>query len=165
MLYIKAGTLLKPLLYGGGQEKGLRSGTENIALIAGTVAALLQTDKMRTTESRRMQDLQKYFMEKLSKIDQVTINGSLKHRIPNNVHITIVGFDNETLVMQLDELGILAATGSACHASNDEPSAVLHALGLSDEQAHSSIRFSMGRTTTKKDLDATVAALSKCLHR
>ena len=165
VLFIKAGMQLAPLVNGGGQENSVRPGTENIALIAGTVAAVQQTDKMRATESRRMQELQKYFIERLLQLKQVTINGSLKHRLPNNIHITCQGYDNETLVMQLDELGIMAATGSACHASSDEPSAVLRAIGLSDAQAQSSIRFSMGRTTTKNDVDTTVTALAKCLHR
>lgn len=165
VLFIKAGMQLAPLVNGGGQENSVRPGTENIALIAGTVAAVQQTDKMRATESRRMQELQKYFIERLLQLKQVTINGSLKYRLPNNIHITCQGYDNETLVMQLDELGIMAATGSACHASSDEPSAVLRAIGLSDAQAQSSIRFSMGRTTTKNDIDTTVTALAKCLHR
>ncbi len=164
VLYLKAGIQIEPLLYGGGQENGVRSGTENIAQIAGTVTAMQQTDIMRKSEAKRMQELQNYFLVKLSDLDNVMVNGSLKYRIPNNIHITCGGFDNETLVMQLDELGIMAATGSACHASNDEPSAVLRAIGLSDTQARSSVRFSMGRTTTKKDIHTTVAALAKCLR-
>ena len=164
VLFVKAGTHISPILHGGGQENSLRPGTENVALIAGTVTAFQQADALRADESKRMKDLQHYFIEKISQLPQVTINGSLKHRIPNNVHVTCEGYDNETLVMQLDELGIMAATGSACHASNDEPSAVLRAICLSDDQSRRSIRFSMGRDTTKKDIDTTVTALAKCLR-
>ena len=99
-----------------------------------------------------------------AKIPNLVINGSLKHRIPNNVHVTIPGIDNETVVMQLDELGIQVAAGSACSASSDEPSHVLKAIGLTDKQAQSSLRFSMGRTTTQKDLDFLVESLAKIIN-
>ncbi len=88
------------------------------------------------------------------------INGSLKNRLPNNVHVTIPGADNERLLVELEENGILAAAGSACSASNDEPSHVLHAMGLSDGDAQASLRFTMGRQTTEADIRRTVQVLS-----
>jgi len=92
-------------------------------------------------------------------------NGSRKKRLPNNVHVTIPGVDNERLLMQLDELGVICATGSACSASKQEASHVLSAIGLSNEAARSSLRFTMGRSTTKNDVMRAVEALRKSLSK
>jgi cysteine desulfurase len=89
------------------------------------------------------------------------LNGSLKYRLPGNVHLTIPGADNELLLFGLDELGIQAAAGSACNASSDEPSHVLKAMGVSDADARASLRFTMGRTTSEQDIIKTVDALKK----
>jgi cysteine desulfurase len=109
-----------------------------------------------------VQSLQKVFIEHLTeKIPEVVINGSRKHRLPNNVHITIPGQDNERLMMELDERGILCAVGSACSASNEEPSHVLKAMGLSDAEAQSSLRFTMGIETTEADVLRVVDTLAE----
>jgi cysteine desulfurase len=161
VLFVGAGTNLEPLILGGGQERGVRSGTENVAGAIGLSVALDLIQQNRHEESRRLQELQKYFFEQLeTKIPQATINGSQKKRLPNNVHITIPGADNERLLMQLDEAGILAAAGSACSASNEEPSHVLRAMDLTDADAQASLRFTMGRGTTKADIDRTIQMLS-----
>ena len=89
------------------------------------------------------------------------INGSTKHRLPNNLHITLPGQDNERLMMELDERGFMVAVGSACSASSDEPSHVLKAIGLSDDEARSSLRISMGRETTVDDLRSLVLEIAK----
>lgn len=164
-LYIKTGTKLQPQVLGGGQERSLRSGTENVAGIIGLSKALQLVTERKKTEIERLSKLQQQFMTELQKaIPAAEINGSLKHRLPNNVHVTILGIDNERIMMELDERGIMCATGSACSASSDEPSHVLSAIGLSDEQAQSSLRFTMGAYTTKQDILATVAALKdSCL--
>ena len=91
----------------------------------------------------------------------MAINGSTKHRIANNIHITLPGHDNERLMMELDELGIQCAVGSACSASSDEPSHVLMAIGLSESDAQSSLRFTLGRSNTSADIDAVVRALTQ----
>ncbi|MDB5181753.1 MAG: cysteine desulfurase, partial [Candidatus Saccharibacteria bacterium] len=141
VLYVRSGVVVRPLVYGGGQEHGLRSGTENVAGAIGFARALELAQEKRGDETRRLQDLQQYFISELkTKISEVVINGSLKKRLPNNVHVTIPGADNERLLFALDERGILAAAGSACSASSDEASHVLYALGLSDERARSSLR-------------------------
>jgi cysteine desulfurase len=161
-LYAKAGTSLKSLILGGGQERGLRSGTENVAGIIGLAAALDLVQTRRHAEVSRMQTLQRLFFELLAQsIPSATINGSHKSRLPNNVHLTIPGQDNERLMMQLDEQGILCAVGSACSASNEEPSHVLKAMGLSDADAQSSLRFTTGFQTTEADIRATIGALIK----
>ncbi len=95
-----------------------------------------------------------------TKHSNCVINGSLKYRLPNNIHLTIPGKDNEILLMQLDERGVMCATGSACTASSQEPSYVLKAVGISDIDARSSLRFTMGRSTSLDDITRVVNALT-----
>lgn len=163
-LYVKAGTILLPLILGGGQERGLRSGTENVPATIGFGKALDLAQSARREETARQQGLQKLFMDLLEKsVPQAMVNGSLKHRLPNNVHVTIPGQDNERLLIQLEEQGVLAAAGSACSASDEEPSHVLKAIGISDEDARASLRFTMGRATTDQDVQQTVSTLARLL--
>ena len=96
-------------------------------------------------------------------VPSLEITGSRKYRLPNNVHITAPGNDNERLLVQLDEAGILAAAGSACSASNEEPSHVLLALGMSEDAARSSLRFTFGHSTDQAAIDKLVATLSELL--
>lgn len=164
MLFVGSNVQLHPLILGGGQERNLRSGTENVPAIIGFSEALHLTQGERQQEVIRLQGMQQHFIDELkANIPDVIINGSLKKRLPNNVHITIPGVDNERLLVQLDEAGILAAAGSACSASNEEPSHVLRAMGLSDAEAQASIRFSMGRSTDEAAIDRTVATLRRFL--
>jgi cysteine desulfurase len=152
-LYIKRGLELQAQILGGGQESDIRSGTENVAAIIGFGLALSLVQNRRREESDRLQILQNSFIKTLQeKVPQALINGSLKKRLPNNVHITIEGTDNEQIMMALDEMGIQCATGSACHAASGKSSSTLDALGLSRSQAKSSLRFSMGRFTTTDDV-------------
>lgn len=163
-LYVRSGVRPKPLIYGGGQEHGLRSGTENVPGAIGFAKALTIAQEKRADETRRLQDLQRYFIHELhARLPDSVLNGSTKKRLPNNVHITIPGQDNERLLFGLDEKGILAAAGSACSASSDETSHVLRAIGLSDESARASLRFTMGRDTTKDDISSAVSALASLL--
>jgi cysteine desulfurase len=160
ILFIKAGVRLTPLVSGGGQERNLRSGTENVAACIGFAAALKKTAALLDNEVARLQQLQRHFIQELaSTLPAAELNGSAKKRLPNNVHITIPGTDNERLLLQLEQAGILAAAGSACSASSDEPSHVLKAMGQTEAEARSSLRFSLGRSSTEKDIDAVVAAL------
>lgn len=162
VLYVKAGLELEPLIYGGGQESNKRSGTENVPAIIGFATALDLAQQQRQTEGVRLQQLQQAFLNGISQLlPNAQINGSLKKRLPNNVHLTIPGQDNERLLVQLDEAGILAAAGSACSASNDEPSHVLKAIGLSDEAARASLRFTMGRDTDQAAIDRTLQILAQ----
>lgn len=162
VLYVRTGVELSPQITGGGQEWGLRAGTENVPNIIGLAAAMRETAELREVETERLQKVQQLFLSELERnLSQFQLNGSRKHRLPNNVHITLPGSDNETLVMQLDEAGIMAAVGSACSASSDEPSHVLKALGLSDQGAQSSLRFTMGRDTTEADVLRTVKTLTE----
>lgn len=163
-LYVRSGVSLKPQVIGGGQEHGLRSGTENVAAAIGFAEALKLAQVMRRDEVSRLQALQRHFMDSLKEqAPEVLINGSLVKRLPNNIHLTLPGHDNERLLYALDEQGVQAAAGSACSASSEEASHVLRALGLKDETAHSSLRFTMGRATSKQDVDTTVQALAALL--
>ena len=163
-LYIRAGIQLAPQVLGGGQEYGMRSGTENVPGVIGLAAALDLAQANRTQEVARLQKLQKTLIDELEKaVPNVQVNGSRKARLPNNVHITIPGSDNERLIMALDEAGIQAAAGSACSASSEEPSHVLKAMGLSDQEAQSSLRFTMGRSTTEQDIHTTVDTLAQLI--
>jgi cysteine desulfurase len=164
-LFVKAGIVLEPLVYGGGQERGLRSGTENVPSIVGFGCALGLAQQMRHEESRRLHEIQRHFINEITeKLPDAVINGSRRHRLPNNIHLTIPGADNERIIFALDESGIQAAAGSACSASSETPSHVLSALGLSDEAARASLRFTMGRGTTVEQIDRVIAVLASLVH-
>lgn len=165
VLFVKAGLVLEPLVYGGGQERGLRSGTENVANIIGLATALDLVQSAKSDEVRRLQGLQQLFFKLLEeKLPLVVVNGSLKHRLPNNVHVTLPGQDNERVMMLLDEEGIIAAVGSACSASNDKPSHVLEAIALSEAEARASLRFTMGRSTDEVAVRRTIETLATILR-
>jgi len=163
-LFVASHVRLQPDIVGGGQERNLRSGTENVAGIMGFSKALDLVQARRHEETARLQKLQRRFFTELSeKIPSIIINGSQKTRLPNNVHITIPGQDNERLLIALDEAGVLCAAGSACSASNEEPSHVLRAMGMSDEDAQASLRFTMGRFTDEAAVKTAVTELAKLL--
>lgn len=164
-LFVSRKVKLEPQILGGGQEKGMRSGTENPANIAGLTKALNLVQHYKEHESKRMIDLQGYFINQLKlNIPNVLFNGSLIKRLPNNINIIIPGQDNELLLMKLDEFGIICASGSACNASSDEISPTLKAIGLTDEDAKSSLRFSMGKMTSKNDIDFVIEKIKTILE-
>lgn len=161
-LYIKSGIELEPQIVGGGQEGGLRSGTENVANIMGFAEALDIVQTRRHDETKRLQNLQQLFFSLIDEqIPQARVNGTKKYRLPSNINVLIPGTDNERLVMQLDEQGIVCATGSACSAADQGPSHVLKAIGLNDSEARASLRFSMGRFTTERAVRRVVTVLAK----
>lgn len=162
-LYVKAGVRLQALIDGGGQEWGVRSGTENLANIVGFVTAWQIARNLAQTEVKRITELRDNFIKELqTAVPSVIINGpSGNRRLANNIHITLPGFDNERLLMQLDEAGFQVATGSACSASNDEPSHVLKAIGLSDADAQSSLRITLGKYTSTESLESLRQTLTK----
>ncbi len=163
-LYVKAGISLIPQILGGGQERNVRSGTENPASIVGFAEALSSAQAIRHEESKRLSSLRNLFIDQLRQnVPVAELTTASRQVIPGTIHIRIPGWDNERLMMQLDEVGIICASGSACSASSDEPSHVLKAIGLSDEQAQSSLRFTMGRSTTEKDVTTTVDMLAKMI--
>jgi cysteine desulfurase len=159
-LYVKSGTKILPLIYGGGQENNLRSGTENVANIVGLSVALDKAQKIRESESKRLSKLQSILISELTDlIPSVVVNGSITNRLANNVHITIPGQDSERLLIKLEASEIYCASGSACSAAKGNLSHVLSAIGLSNDQVRSSIRITMGRTTKESDLKTFIDAL------
>ena len=167
VLYVKRGIKLAPILLGGEQEHGLRAGTENVPAIGGLAVAL---DQINKKESERLTELRGYFLEKISKaIPELKINGpvdnrhrkSVIHRLPNNVNISIPDMTSEVLLLELDKYGICAGSGSACTSHSVEPSHVLKAIGLDGKYINGALRFSMGRQTTKKDIDYVLNVLPK----
>lgn len=163
-LFVSSQARFKPQVFGGGQERGLRSGTENVAGAIGFAMALELVQARRGEEVKRLQTLQDLFFDLLEKtIPQVVVNGSRKHRLPNNIHITIPGSDNERVIFALDDAGILCAAGSACSASNEEPSHVLKAMGVSERDAQASLRMSMGLTTDEAAVRTAVEMLAQIL--
>lgn len=153
MLFVRTGVKLRAQILGGGHERGYRSGTENVPAIIGFATALQEAQQLRESEVERLAALQAWFIKQLpERLPGAILNGSIKHRLPNNLHLTFPGADNERLLMELDERGIMVATGSACSASLEEPSHVLKAIGLSDSDARSSLRMTFGRQTSQSDL-------------
>lgn len=164
-LFARSSVRLEPIIFGGGQERSLRSGTENVPGIIGFAAALDLAQDNKKSESDRLAHLQEYFITSLTNnFQSAKINGSRTKRVVNNVHVTFPGIDNEWLLISLDEKGIMAAAGSACSASNELPSSVLKAIGLTNLEARSSIRFSFGRYLTKSDLEYTLDTLKSLLR-
>lgn len=160
-LFIKAGTKLSPLILGGGQEAGLRSGTENISGAVGLAKALELSQARRKTDTQRIGNLKKLFATLLQKnIKPSVINGSQKYAAAHLLSVTLPGHDNERIMMALDEAGVQCAIGSACSASSRNSSHVLKAIGLSEELARSTLRFSLGRDSTEKDINYTVEKLA-----
>ena len=164
-LYVKKGTAIQPLIHGGAQENSQRAGTENVASIVGLAKALELVQKNKEQENSRLLKLRDYLIQGLLKIPGVSLNGSAKNRLPNNVNIAIKGVDGVKVIMELDKLGVACSIGSACTSSNPDPSHVILALSQGYEEARGSLRFSLGRENTKKDLFYLLKVFSSIIER
>jgi len=165
-LFIRKGTKIEPLIHGGGHESGLRSSTVNVAAIVGFAeAARICEREMKKEAQREIKLRDKLINGVLKKIEGSHLNGEPKKRLPNNINFSFPGIEGESLIMQLDFLGIAASTGSACSSEKLEPSHVLLAIGLKPEQAHGSLRLSLGRWTKEKDIDYVLEVLPKVVKR
>jgi cysteine desulfurase len=164
-LYIKKGTPISPLIRGGGHERGMRSGTENVPGIVGLAEAIkrVKNQKSKIKNIKKLRD--RLIKGILKSIPDARLNGSLKHRLPNNAHFSFKGAEGESIVMELSQRGIFTSTGSACASHSLKPSHVLLALGLSAEQAHCSVRFTLGRQTTARDIDYVLKVLPEIVDR
>ena len=161
ILYVRDGVKVEPLVHGGGQEKGMRGGTENVPAIMGFALALELAQKEKAGENRRLTELRDYFIFELLKIGKTRLNGNRTRRLPNNINVSFLDIEGESILLQLGEKGIFASTGSACSSHSLEPSHVLLALGLPHEVAHGSIRFSLGKETTKEEIDYVLDEVPK----
>lgn len=162
VLFVQRGVVIAPIIFGGGQERGLRSGTENVALIVGCSRALAIAQSNREKESERLAVLRDYFFTELKqRIPQVLINGSLTSRLPNNVNVCIPNLLGEFGVIKLDALGVACSSSSSCRTTAENSSSyVVEALGRKN-CSESSLRFTLGTSTTKKDIDVALGALQK----
>ncbi|MDP2705299.1 MAG: cysteine desulfurase family protein [Patescibacteria group bacterium] len=160
MLYVKEGTHITPIIHGGGQENGLRSGTENTGAIVGMARALLIAQTDREKEFERLKNLRDYCISQIKKyFPSATINGSATERLPNNANICFPGIDSEFAVISLDAEGIAVSAASSCRTLAERSSSyVIEAIGKK-ECASSSLRFSFGRFTTKEEVDALLKGL------
>ena len=154
---------IAPIIYGGGQEWGMRSGTENTSLIVGFAHAFALLEELKQQETIRITELRDYFLKRLQKVfgKSVVLNGSLQNRIPNNLNIAFLNHDATDLIVALDINGVAASYGSACSSRAWKPSPVLNALGLQLKYIRSSIRFSLGRMTKRSDINRTITILKK----
>jgi cysteine desulfurase len=159
VLYIRRGVRLEPFLHGAGHEQGRRAGTENVLEIAGLGAACQLAHRWIGDTSIR--DLRDTFWRRLSETfgDRVVLNGHPTERLPNTLHVSFPGHHGEEILAQIPWLA--ASTGSACHAGSHHVSPVLAALGLPEAVAFGAIRFSLGRTSTRQEVDAVVEELVK----
>jgi cysteine desulfurase len=159
-LYIRKGVKLTPFIHGGGQEKGRRSGTENVPGIVGFGRAAELAAAEIDAEAVRLAILRdKLIQGLLDRIPDTHLNGDPVKRLPNNVNISIDYIEGEAMCLNLDFQGICASTGSACSSGSLAPSHVLLALGPRHEQAHGSLRFTLGKWTTEEDKDAVLSVL------
>jgi len=151
VLYIKESVHLSPLIFGGDQEKGLRPGTENIFAVVGFGEAVDLISKNDIEKTKKMRDKIINFV--LENISNSQLNGDVEKRLPNNANISFKGTEGESLMIGLDSEGVAVSTGSACASKSLQPSHVLLAMGLSHEQAHGSLRITLGRFTTEEEVD------------
>lgn len=164
-LCVKNGVDIAPLLAGGGQEDGLRSGTENLAAIVGFGKAAELAAAEWPERAEHCLQLRQHCEQGLKQMSAVTIFAEKRQRLSNTLMFSFAGIDGETLLMQLDQQGVAVASGSACHSAEPEPSHVLMAMGVGFEAARSAIRVSIGKDNTDADVDSFLAALRAVAQR
>ncbi len=165
-LWIRHKTVIQPISHGGGQERGMRSGTPNVAGMIGFGAAAKIAAREVAREAARLAPLRDRLQASiLEAISSVEVNAGGAPRLPGTLSICIRGVEGESLLLMLDSKGIAASSGSACASGSLDPSHVLMAMGIPPEMAHGSLRFSMGRGTTEQDVQAAVKALAEVVER
>ena len=164
-LYVRRGSKVRRLIEGGGQERNRRSGTENIAGIVGMATALSYAHEHMAEEAARLSALRDQLMGEILKIPATTATGSLTHRLPGIISVTVEGIEGESMVLLLDLNKIAASTGSACSTGSLDPSHVLIALGMKHEVAHGSLRLSLGRYSTEEDVEKIASTLPDIVER
>jgi cysteine desulfurase len=165
-IYIRRGTRMTSYMMGGAQENNRRAGTHNVAGIVGMGKAIELAEKNMQKEAEHLTALRDYLIKGLKEnIDDVRLNGHPTKRLPNNVNVCIVGAEGEAILLSLDMEGISSSSGSACTSGTLEPSHVLLGMGVPAEIAHSSLRFTMGRLTTKEDIDYVLSLMPSIASR
>ncbi|MFA6918600.1 MAG: IscS subfamily cysteine desulfurase [Patescibacteria group bacterium] len=168
VFFLKQGTPFRPLIWGGHQQNGIRSGTYNVAGIVGlgkAIELIAEKNKIKQ-ENKKIKELRDYLIKGIKKnIKRISINGDLTKRVPSNVSIIFEGVEGESVLLMLSQKGIAVSTGSACSSGSLEPSHVLKSIGVKPELAHGSIRFSLGRFSTKSDIDFLLRELPPIIKR
>lgn len=165
-LYVRKGTRLDSIVQGGGHERGLRSGTENVAGIVGLARAADLARQEMASEAKRLTDLRdKLAKMVLASVKDAWINGTMKKRLPGNLNFGFRYVEGESLLLFLDSKGVSVSTGSACSSKKLEPSHVLMSLGLKPEECHGSLRITMGRSNTEEDLDYVSRSITEAVER
>lgn len=169
ILYKRRGIELQPCMYGGHQENGLRPGTENVSGIVGAGLAVAKAERKKVDNAQKIQEVRDFFFAEIKKhVPDSRLNGpelSDSQRLVNNLNVTFVGVDAESLILYLDSKGIQCSSGSACTTDTDDVSHVLRACGISEEAARQSVRFSLSKYTTKKDIVHVMKHLPKIIKK
>jgi cysteine desulfurase NifS len=164
MLYVRKGVALESLIHGGAHEGGLRSGTENTLGIVGFGKAMemlpVRMERMALTE--KLRDRLEAGIEEI--VEECRLNGNSEHRLPNTLNVTLPGFRGESVVMEMDKRGVYFSSGSACHSGSPEPSRALLAMGLTIEEAHCALRFSLGQGNTEEEIEQTLQLLKEVIQ-
>ena len=165
-LYIRKGTKLVSFMHGGAQEMRRRAGTENVSAIVGLGKAVELAGREMSKETERLACLRDKLIRGLGEnIDHIRLNGHPSKRLPNNVNVSVDFVEGESMLLNLDLEGICASTGSACSSASLEPSHVLLALGVPPEQAHGSLRFTLGRENTEEDVERVIEVLPEIVAK
>ncbi|WP_276797165.1 cysteine desulfurase NifS [Ruminococcus champanellensis] len=164
-LYVRKGVPLPNLLYGGAQERSHRPGTENVPAIVGLGTAITLAVENLEEKMERVTALRNRLIDGILDIPRTRLNGDRVHRVPGNCNISILGIEGEFLLLALDQLGVMASSGSACTSGSLDPSHVLLSLGLCHEVAHGSLRLSISDETTREDVDYIIWAVHQAAER
>lgn len=165
MLFVRKDVKIEPIIFGGGQEKGLRSGTENVPGIVGFAKALEICSLNREEERKRLTLLRDKLISGLLKIPKTRLNGHSTLRAVNNISISFLDIEGESVLLHLNELGVCASTGSACNSVSLEPSHVITGLGVPYEVAHGTIRFTLGRYNTLQEVEKVLKIMPKIVTK
>ncbi len=165
-LYVRKGFRPKPLFYGGSQEKKVRPGTESVANIVGMAKALELAVSEIDDTNKRIKRLRGKLIKGIEEnIPEVVLNGHREKRLPNNANISFLYIEGESLILSLDVKGVAVSSGSACTSGSLDPSHVLMSMGMGHQQAHGSLRMTLGRTTTEEDIDYVLEVLPEIVDR
>lgn len=163
-LYLRKGTFVEPQLHGGGHERNLRSSTENVPGIVGFGKAC-ELAKEHLPEEAKLADLRNRLIKGILEIKDSYLNGHPVKRLPNNANVRFSYIEGESMILNLDMKGVAASTGSACSSTSLEPSHVLMAIGLKPEEAHGSLRLTLGRGNTQEDVDYVISVLPEIVNK
>jgi cysteine desulfurase len=165
LLYVRKGTKLANIAYGGAQERSIRPGTENVAGIMGFARALELAVAEQPETSRHLTVLRDKLIKGLTALPDVCLNGHPQQRLPGNANVSVERVEGESLILSLDMAGIAVSSGSACTSGSLEPSHVLMAMGLSHQRAHGSLRFTLGKSTSAEDIDYVLEVMPGIIER